>query len=637
MQEIHQAVGVVVLGMHRSGTSACTGLLHLHGAYLGETIAEEPDNPKGFWEKKDILQLNEDILRFLQYRWDWPWVLSGEGLEHLPDEFVRRRDAIAAELAPHSLWAVKDPRMCLLWSWWRLGLAQTPARLTILLCLRHPMQVAQSLVKRNEMELNQALMLWACHVLQAERHCRDLPRIVVFYEDIVNDPAQIISYIQDSFGIAFPASPSQDELGKFITSTLRHHRDSEYPNTAIGHLCQEIFTVFREENALEQAEKYDGFQGRLATLLQEDRSQRLPWALSEILRLSDVQIVLNATIDDLKTTYEQTDASLEKLEQGLLSRSFRRQSDGSGGNHQKGWWQRLTRGFSTEKQPDYLVLCRSPEINWLFDERWYCEQYPDAAQSGIPALRHYVLYGAEEEKRPNPYFFADWYARQYPDAMASGMNPLAHYLLLGAAEGRNPSPYFDTRWYVKNYPQAASRNPLAHYLEKWRAEKTSPNPYFDSPWYYQRYLDVAPSGMEPLMHYLLVGASQSRNPHPCFTVHWYKGQYPRAKRCDNPLLHFLLFGDAEQLHPNPLFNRTWYSQQYKLDQDVDPVLHFLEHGWENNPGPYFDTTWYQHTYPDLAPGLNPLAHYFTYGRGDGHSPNPRHLARHLDDQRQEHP
>jgi len=634
MQGHNQSTGLVVLGMHRSGTSACAGLLRLHGAYLGEVIGEGPDNPKGFWENQKATLLNEEVLRVLECRWDWPWMFPEQGLDGLADKFTERRDAIAEELGSHSLWAIKDPRMCLLWPWWQVGLSRV-ATLGILLCLRQPMQVAQSLARRNQIDTNQALFLWARYVLSAELYSRGMRRVTVFYDDILNAPAQIIAQIEDALDIAFPVPLERSVAADFISGELCHHHDSEAPATAIGRLCQEIFMACRAGGPA-QPEQWDGFRERLMKPLQQDKSGRLPWAFAEMLRLHDDGVALrqhmaerdalvarcNAGLAEMR---EQSDAALGKLEEDQLRVNTERE----GNTRQMSRWQRFRHRFSLDKWRQYYALRESPDAAWLFDESWYFNQYPDAVESGFTALRHYVLYGADAGKQPGPYFFADWYQRQYPGVATNGMNPLLHYLLFGAAAGNNPNPYFDTTWYIKNYPAAQWRNPLAHYLDQgWKKQQASPHPLFDAAWYCKTYQDAARAGAEPLLHYLTFGAGEGRNPHPLFHSGWYLQQYPRAARCANLLLHFIVFGEVEQLNPNPHFNRTWYINQYNLNKGIDPWLHYLKHGWENNPGPYFDTAWYLQTYPEAAASFNPLAHFLTQGRRNGNSPNPRHLATH---------
>ena len=56
---------VVILGMHRSGTSMVAGALATAGLYAGEPdelLADQSDNPHGFWERRDVVSLNDAIL-----------------------------------------------------------------------------------------------------------------------------------------------------------------------------------------------------------------------------------------------------------------------------------------------------------------------------------------------------------------------------------------------------------------------------------------------------------------------------------------------------------------------------------------------------------------------------------------------
>jgi GT2 family glycosyltransferase/glycosyltransferase involved in cell wall biosynthesis len=102
-------------------------------------------------------------------------------------------------------------------------------------------------------------------------------------------------------------------------------------------------------------------------------------------------------------------------------------------------------------------------IRSVFDAAWYLERYPDIAAAGIPPILHFVRFGLEEKRDPNPFFEGAWYAEHYPDIGASGIHPLLHYLAAGVAEGRNPHPRFDAEWYVAEHPEAAG-NPLLFHL-----------------------------------------------------------------------------------------------------------------------------------------------------------------------------
>ena len=63
--------------MHRSGTSVLTRCMNLGGLYLGkpEDLIYDPDNPsnpKGHWEHKEFVEINETILEYLDGSWDNP-------------------------------------------------------------------------------------------------------------------------------------------------------------------------------------------------------------------------------------------------------------------------------------------------------------------------------------------------------------------------------------------------------------------------------------------------------------------------------------------------------------------------------------------------------------------------------------
>ena len=62
---------LLILGMHRSGTSAVTGALALRGVYLGQDLMPPgPDNPRGFWEHAGVVAIHERLLEALDRRWD---------------------------------------------------------------------------------------------------------------------------------------------------------------------------------------------------------------------------------------------------------------------------------------------------------------------------------------------------------------------------------------------------------------------------------------------------------------------------------------------------------------------------------------------------------------------------------------
>lgn len=85
---------------------------------------------------------------------------------------------------------------------------------------------------------------------------------------------------------------------------------------------------------------------------------------------------------------------------------------------------------------DYTLIKRSD----LFDEEYYCLQYPDVRQADIDPLWHFVNVGWRERRNPSKDFDTNFYLVNYPDVLASLQNPLTHFIRFGKNEGRSSSP-----------------------------------------------------------------------------------------------------------------------------------------------------------------------------------------------------
>ena len=163
---------ILVLGMHRSGTSALARLLNLMGAYFGPEgigIGANEENPKGFWERRDVRELNDLLLHGAGCDWDR---VAGFDADRVPPPVVAEFEARAARLVlamdAQRPWFLKEPRLCLLLPFWRKFL-EAPVAVHI---VRHPLEVAASLRKRNGMPVDVGRNRRARH---PGRSGRDLP------------------------------------------------------------------------------------------------------------------------------------------------------------------------------------------------------------------------------------------------------------------------------------------------------------------------------------------------------------------------------------------------------------------------------------------------------------------------------
>jgi hypothetical protein len=149
---------VAVVGMHRSGTSMVSALLHHAGFYLGpedELMPATPDNQDGYWENLRFFELNEEILGALGGGWDEPpapLVVNDPALAAMRV----KAETLSADFEPHRPWAWKDPRTTLLLPFW---LELFPG-LRVVGCVRNPLEVALSLHRRNFFSYEHGLSLW---------------------------------------------------------------------------------------------------------------------------------------------------------------------------------------------------------------------------------------------------------------------------------------------------------------------------------------------------------------------------------------------------------------------------------------------------------------------------------------------
>jgi hypothetical protein len=223
---------LLVLGMHRSGTSAVAGCVERLGVSLGPRLVPGApgDNERGFFEHAEVLSAHERFLAERGSSWDDPRPSLSHGLAEDAAE------ALAAELepiverdfatTPH--WAIKDPRLCRLLPAWLRLLERRRVGAAAIIVVRHPAAVARSLARRNGFSGAKSVLLWLDHMLAAERATRALPRILLAFDALLADPANVLAAAGERLGLAWPRRPSEAaaELAAFASADLRHHRDA---------------------------------------------------------------------------------------------------------------------------------------------------------------------------------------------------------------------------------------------------------------------------------------------------------------------------------------------------------------------------------------------------------------------------
>ena len=219
---------LVVMGMHRSGTSVVSGCLNLLGINLGKALMPaHKTNKSGFFENQDIVLLHEILLRDLGCRWDMVGSLPEDWLERKIVQDTREKisNLIEREFSDGELWAVKDPRLCRMIPLWMDIFKQKQIEPCFVFMVRHPFEVAASLEKRDGCDLLKGHLMWLVNNREALAACRGYKHVILTYDGLLADPVSCMENISRGLDITFPKEPKNEyrKLIDFVRPDLKHN------------------------------------------------------------------------------------------------------------------------------------------------------------------------------------------------------------------------------------------------------------------------------------------------------------------------------------------------------------------------------------------------------------------------------
>ncbi|MEN4478752.1 glycosyltransferase [Mycolicibacterium cosmeticum] len=223
--------GVVILGMHRSGTSAITRMVNLLGVPTcpaSDLIRDRTGNVRGHWESATLVRYNEDLFRETGAAWWCPPPLDTDW-KAIADRRAESAAATFASVHHTPSWVWKDPRTCVTAPFWRAVLQQ---RLIYLLVVRHPAAVAASLTTRNSLTTEGGIALWEGYTARAARVASGAPTLVCSYEAMITDPRGFAESAREFLslqGVELDAQGSPALAARFAEQTLAHHRADDSP------------------------------------------------------------------------------------------------------------------------------------------------------------------------------------------------------------------------------------------------------------------------------------------------------------------------------------------------------------------------------------------------------------------------
>ena len=225
---VKQRQCIVIIGMHRSGTSALAGLLSILGCDQPRTqMPTTKDNEKGYFESQEIYGFHTSLLDSAGSRWD-DWLrLNSSWFKSLrAEEFHdRAKTLLQEEYGESRLFVLKDPRICRLTSFWDRVLVDMNIEPRYLLTCRNPLEVAASLEARDRLNHNIGLLIWLRHVLDAEIDTRQKMRSFTNFSQVIENWGWVAEKVQTDLKVNLPrmAIGLAPEVEMFLSSDLRHH------------------------------------------------------------------------------------------------------------------------------------------------------------------------------------------------------------------------------------------------------------------------------------------------------------------------------------------------------------------------------------------------------------------------------
>ncbi len=360
---------LMVVGMHRSGTSSVSGLYRCLGADLGTSLMPPaPDNPKGFFENSRIVFAHDALLAALNRAWN-SVVPPGPGWEISEDAFQAGqylKFVLANECAADTpVWLVKDPRVCLLMPLWHQIATELGRTLKTVVVFRHPEEIAASLHARENIPFDDAMQLCLKYIQSLAGNALPEGTQGVVYDALLAHREDALDILNLAAGGIFPEPKAEQraQADEFFTASLRRNAVSS-ATTNLGKLYEAFFSG---KDALISPEAVSAFIQRAGELPSEKPAP-----------ITDADEARAAYCEGLKLAYARSNLQLLQAREHITeSAKLQAEADTARKNYTEREEELLTaRKTYRAREVEFLSQMSDVKASW---ERRYLQTEADRA------------------------------------------------------------------------------------------------------------------------------------------------------------------------------------------------------------------------------------------------------------------
>ncbi len=487
---------VVVLGMARSGTSLLAQILHRLGVDMVDAPPNaSPANPTGFWERPEIVALQDEILDLV----DHPIASAAHVLPMSPGWWrdpklfhVKRRlrDFVATSLsATDGLWGFKDPRTARLLPVWQEIFNDLGLNPRFVWAMRAPSESGTSMSLKSPelrpMSAEYGTLMWFAYNMDVVGYAGNSIAAVVTYEDWFDNPEEAAIALNGKLGLVWPGAdaPQSACLRQIVQPQHRHH-DHRLQSLPLA----EFETLVEGSRALGQSDTRATVLSQILPRL-EFGFRLLSLMNAPLRELDEARVKLRAMREKLKNERNATHRTREELER--LRRELK------GANDAVGRWQdenavnvamineahaslkdltdtnkqlvkKLDEAHATVKHLEKASKDAAREVELQKRLKVVAGERAKRIRKGRGPQRRAELKQIERDMavvKKSTAFNSEWYLSMNQDVARSKVDPARHFVVFGWLELRDPGPNFNTREYLLENPAAITPdfNPVVHY------------------------------------------------------------------------------------------------------------------------------------------------------------------------------